>query len=199
MRKFLIIALICLIVCLIIGYRFYNYLNSLAPKDYSHLKIGDQAPDFIGKSVYKKNPKDKDFITEVIRLSDFRGKYVILCFYPKDNTPFCTKQMKSFKENYKELSDAGYEIIGISTDNEDSHKKFIDDHELQFRLICDTDRVIHEKYKAWSKKSLFWLGKKSWKTNRMTFIIGKDGITKDIIIKVVAKNHAQQILSNDYE
>lgn len=186
-KKLYIIISSVIIICLFIGKEIYIHMLSLAPKNYNYLKIGQKAPDFKGRYVSIKN-----FIPKKIALSDFKNSKLILYFYPKDNTPFCTLQAKSFRDNYKKLKRKGYEVIGISTDNSKSHIEFIKDHNLPFKLICDIDHSIHDKFGAWAKKSLF--GKKYWRTNRMTFII-KKGIISDIIIKVKAKNHAQQILN----
>ena len=148
------------------------------------LKTGEKAPDFEGK----------DQNGEVIRLSDFKGKKVILYFYPKDNTPGCTAQACNLRDNYADLTNAGYEVIGISSDDEKSHQKFIEKNDLPFRLIADTDKSIHEKYDTWKEKSMY--GKKYMGTVRTTFIIDEEGQIADIIEKVKTKDHTNQILVN---
>jgi peroxiredoxin Q/BCP len=146
------------------------------------LKVGDKAPEFEGK----------DQNGESIKLSDFKGKKVVLYFYPKDNTPGCTAQACNLRDNYSDLQAAGYEIIGISSDNEKSHQKFIDKFELPFRLIADTDKSIHEQYGTWVEKSMY--GKKYMGTARTTFVIDENGVISEIIEKVKTKDHTAQIL-----
>ena len=148
------------------------------------LKTGEKAPEFEGK----------DQNGETIRLTDFKGKKVVLYFYPKDNTPGCTAQACNLRDNYKDLIDAGYEVIGVSSDDEKSHQKFIEKHELPFRLIADTYKSIHEKYDTWKEKSMY--GKKYMGTVRTTFIIDEEGIIAEIIEKVKTKDHTNQILVN---
>jgi peroxiredoxin Q/BCP len=146
------------------------------------LQVGDQAPDFIGKDQAGNN----------VQLSDFSGKKLVLYFYPKDNTPGCTAQACNLRDNYQTLQQAGYEVIGVSTDNEQSHQKFIEKKQLPFRLIADTDRKIHEQYGTWIEKS--FLGKKYWGTARITYIINQQGSIERIIDRVQTSNHTKQIL-----
>ena len=146
------------------------------------LKEGDKAPEFEGK--------DQD--GNKIHLSDFTGKKVVLYFYPKDDTPGCTAQACNLRDNYKNLLKQNYIVIGVSGDNEKSHKKFIEKYQLPFPLIADTDKKINELYGVWKEKSMF--GKKYMGTVRTTFVIDEKGIIKEIIQKVKTENHAEQIL-----
>lgn len=146
------------------------------------LKEGDVAPDF---SVNDQNGNP-------VKLSDFKGKKVVLYFYPKDNTPGCTAESCNLRDNYQVLQKAGYEILGVSKDSEKSHQKFIDKFELPFTLLADTEKDIHEKYGTWIEKSMY--GKKYMGTARVTFLIDENGIIEEIIEKVQTKDHTAQIL-----
>ncbi len=146
------------------------------------LHKGDKAPDFEGK--------DQDGNT--IKLSDFRGKKVVIYFYPKDNTPGCTAQACNLRDNYPQLQQAGYEIIGISTDSEASHQKFREKQQLPYTLIADEDKRIHEKYDVWKEKSMY--GRKYMGTMRTTFLIDENGDIEEIITKVKTKDHTNQII-----
>ena len=145
------------------------------------LEIGQQAPDFSAKN---QNG-------ETVHLSDFKGKKVILYFYPKDNTPGCTTEACNFRDNYQSLKKDGFEIIGVSVDNEASHKKFISKHELPFQLLVDEDKRLVEAYGVWVEKNMY--GKKYMGTARTTFVIDEQGIIQHIIKKVDNKNASQQI------
>lgn len=149
------------------------------------LKAGDIAPDF---SVNDQNGNS-------IKLSDFKGKKIVLYFYPKDNTPGCTAEACNLRDNYKALQKAGYEILGVSKDGEKSHQKFIDKHELPFTLLADEEKEIHEKYGTWVEKSMY--GRKYMGTARVTFLIDEKGKIEEIIEKVKTKDHTAQILKND--
>lgn len=146
------------------------------------LSIGDQAPDF--------NVKDQD--GNKVSLADYKGKKVVLYFYPKDNTPGCTAEACNLRDNYSDLQNAGYEILGVSTDDEKSHKKFIEKQSLPFKLLADTEKEIHEKYGTWVEKNMY--GRKYMGTARKTFLIDEDGKIEDIIGKVKTKEHTAQIL-----
>ena len=146
------------------------------------LQPGDMAPDFSGI----------DQNGEQIKLSDFRGKKVVLYFYPKDDTPGCTAQACNLRDNYDQLQKEGFVVLGISKDNEKSHKKFIDKYNLPFSLIADTDTKINEAYGVWAEKSLY--GKTYWGTNRTTFVIDEEGKIAEVIRKVDTKNHISQII-----
>ena len=147
------------------------------------LKEGDKAPDF--------EVKDQD--GKKVKLSDYNGKKVILYFYPKDNTPGCTAESCNLRDNYADLTGKGYEVLGVSSDDEKSHQKFIQQHNLPFRLLADTDKVIHEKYGTWVEKSMY--GRKYMGTARVTFIIDEEGKIERIIDKVNTKEHTSQILT----
>jgi len=146
------------------------------------LSVGSKAPDF----------KTKDQDGNPVALSDFKGKKVVLYFYPKDMTPGCTAEACSLRDNYKALQKAGYEILGISTDNEKLHKKFIEKEKLPFRLLADEDKSVHAKFGTWVEKSMY--GRKYMGTARVTFIIDESGTVREVIEKVDTKNHASQIL-----
>ena len=146
------------------------------------LKEGDKAPQFTAK----------DQNGNTVSLSDFAGKDVILYFYPKDDTPGCTAEACNFRDNYQSLQQQGFTVIGVSTDDEASHQKFINKYRLPFTLISDTDKSIVEAYGVWVEKNMY--GKKYMGTARKTFIINKDGVISKIIDKVDTKDSSQQVL-----
>jgi len=146
------------------------------------LKPGVKAPDF--------TTTDQD--GKKVKLSDYRGRKVVLYFYPRDMTPGCTAEACNLRDNYKALQKAGYEILGVSTDTEKSHQKFIAKEKLPFRLLSDTDKTLHNKYGTWVEKSMY--GRKYMGTARKTFLIDEAGKIEDIIEKVNTKEHAAQIL-----
>lgn len=145
-------------------------------------KEGDKAPDFTAK----------DQNGNTVSLSDFRGKNIILYFYPKDNTPTCTTEACNFRDNYQSLLSKGFAVIGVSTDNEKSHKRFEKKFSLPFPLIADPDRKIVEQYGLWAEKMLF--GRKYMGTLRTTFVIDPNGKIVKVIDKVDSKNSSQQVL-----
>ncbi len=145
------------------------------------LAIGDQAPAITAK----------DQQGNTVNLSDFKGKKVILYFYPKDNTPGCTTEACNFRDNYQSLKQDGFEVIGVSTDSEQSHQKFIEKFELPFTLLVDEDQKIVNDYGVWAEKNMY--GKKYMGTNRTTFVIDEEGKIEHIIKKVDNKNATQQI------
>ena len=147
------------------------------------LQVNDPAPAFEGK--------DQD--NKTIKLADFAGKKLVLYFYPRDNTPGCTAQACNLRDNYEALQQAGYEVVGVSTDSPASHKKFIEKKKLPFRLIADEDRTIHEQYGTWVQKS--FLGKQYWGTARLSFVIDAEGKIERIIDRVKTASHTAQILS----
>lgn len=146
------------------------------------VEVGQQAPDF--------ESKDQDGNT--IKLSDYKGKKVVLYFYPKDNTPGCTAQACDLRDNYEALQKAGYEVIGISSDSGKSHQKFIQKFDLPFTLLADEDKSVHEKFGTWVEKSMY--GKTYMGTARTTYIIDENGIIAEIIDKVKTKEHTNQII-----
>jgi peroxiredoxin Q/BCP len=127
-----------------------------------------------------------------IRLQDLRGRKVILYFYPKDDTPGCTKEACNLRDNYAALQEAGYTIIGVSADTIESHKKFAEKYNLPFSLLADPEKKIISAYQAWGKKKLY--GKEYEGTLRITYIIDEDGIISRIIKNVKPEQHASQIL-----
>jgi len=148
----------------------------------STLKEGDKAPNFTAKDQNGKT----------VSLSDYKGKDVILYFYPQDNTPTCTNEACNYRDNYQSLVSKGFEVIGVSPDNEKSHKKFEAKFSLPFTLIADTDRSIVEAYGLWAEKTTF--GRTYMGVLRTTFVIDKKGVIKKIIDKVESKNASQQVL-----
>lgn len=129
---------------------------------------------------------------EQIKLSSYRGKKVILYFYPKDNTPGCTAEACSFRDNYQSLQSQGFEVLGVSVDDEKSHKKFESKFDLPFNLIADTDKKIVEAYGVWGEKSMY--GKTYMGTTRKTFVIDEEGKIALVVDKVDTKNSSQQLL-----
>lgn len=148
------------------------------------LQEGSLAPDFTAKDQHG-NP---------VTLSSFKGKKVILYFYPKDDTPGCTAEACNLRDNYQTLTQQGFVVIGVSTDSEKSHQKFIAKHKLPFILIADTDKKVHELYGTWQEKSMY--GRKYMGTVRYTFLIDENGVILKIFTKVDTKNHTQQILDS---
>ncbi|RYZ97766.1 MAG: thioredoxin-dependent thiol peroxidase [Sphingobacteriaceae bacterium] len=146
------------------------------------LNEGDKAPDF--------NSKDQN--GKAVSLADFKGKNVILYFYPKDDTPGCTAESCNFRDNYQSLLGLGFEVIGVSTDDEKSHKKFETKYSLPFTLIADESHEIVEAYGVWAEKNMY--GKKYMGTIRKTFVIDGNGIISKIIDKVDTGGASQQVL-----
>ena len=147
----------------------------------THLNPGDTAPDF----------KARDEKGEEIALSDYRGKKVILFFYPKDNTPGCTAEACNFRDHYEALTADGFEVIGVSTQDEKSHQKFIAKHDLPFHLIADEDRSVHEAYGTWGLKK--FMGREFDGTHRTTFVIDEEGTIEHVIKKVKTKQATEQL------
>lgn len=148
------------------------------------LKEGDKAPYFEGLN----QNGDK------VSLEDFKGKKLILYFYPKDFTPGCTNEACNLRDNYEFWKSKGYEIIGISPDSIESHLKFKEKNNLPFHLISDVNREIIKKYGAWGEKNMY--GKKVEGVLRKTFVINENGIIEKIYSKVDTKNHTEQILKD---
>ncbi len=147
------------------------------------LEVGQKAPDFTLKD---KNGKD-------ISLSDFRGKKVVLYFYPKDNTPGCTRQACAFSGLYSEFQKKGIEVIGVSKDSVASHIKFAEKHNLSFILLSDPELTAIQAYGVWQEKKLY--GKVSMGVVRTTFIIDENGIIEKVMPKVKPDTNASEILS----
>ena len=146
------------------------------------LKEGDKAPDFTSKD-QDGNP---------VKLSDHKGQKVVLYFYPKDDTPGCTKEACSFRDADDVYRKKGIKVFGVSTDDEKSHQKFISKFQLPFDLLADTDKSIVESYGVWGEKSMY--GKKYMGTNRKTFLIDEDGRIAKIFDKVNVEQHADEVL-----
>jgi len=146
------------------------------------LKKGDNAP-----AIKAKDQDGNDF-----SLTEYKGKKVILYFYPADNTPTCTTEACNLRDNYLELQKQGYDIVGVSPDDEKSHGKFISKFSLPFRLITDPENKVAMAYGVWGHKKLF--GKDYMGVLRTTFIIDEKGKIEKVIDKVKSKEHSKQIL-----
>lgn len=146
-----------------------------------NLKEGDPAPAF--ESVDQDGKK--------ISLEEYRGKKVVLYFYPKDDTPGCTAEACDLRDNYDTFLERGFDIIGVSADDEASHRKFIDKYNLPFRLVSDVDKKVLEAYGAWGEKKMY--GKTYMGVLRKTFVIGEEGIIEKVFEKVKTKEHTRQI------
>lgn len=146
------------------------------------LKVGDKAPDF--KAI------DQD--GKEMNLSDYKGKKVILYFYPKDNTSGCTAEACSLRDGYEDLQRMGLEVIGVSPDGAKSHQSFISKHNLPFRLIADTEKEVAQRYGVWGEKKMY--GRTYMGILRTTFIIDANGVISHIFNKVNTKDHVHQIL-----
>ena len=146
------------------------------------LKAGDKAPDFSGLN--EKN--------ETISLNDFKGKKLVLYFYPKDMTPGCTTQSCNLRDNYDTLLKQGYEVLGVSADSTKRHIKFIEKYDLPFSLLADEDHTVLNAYGVWGLKK--FMGKEYDGIHRTTFVIDENGIIIEVIGKVKTKEHAEQIL-----
>lgn len=147
----------------------------------STIKEGNKAPDFTGT----------DQNGNTVSLHDFKGKKVVLYFYPKDDTPGCTAQACNLRDNYSDLLKQGYQVIGVSTDSVKSHKKFETKYELPFPLIADEDKLIVEKYGVYGEK--MFMGKTHMGTIRTTFLIDEEGIVFKVLDKPDTKNQTQQV------
>lgn len=148
------------------------------------MQVGDKAPEVLGL-----NEKGEE-----IRTSDYKGKKVVLYFYPKDMTSGCTAQACNLRDNYSELRAAGYEVIGVSINDAKSHQKFIEKNQLPFTLITDTEQKLVQEFGVWGEKNMY--GRKYMGTFRTTFIINEEGVIERIISpkEVKTKDHAAQIL-----
>ena len=148
------------------------------------IQIGDKAPEVLG---HDENGNE-------IRLSDFKGKKLVLYFYPKDMTSGCTAEACNLRDNIGVLEAQGFAVLGASVDDAKSHQRFIAKHELPFHLIADTDKQLVEQFGVWGEKSMY--GRKYFGTFRTTFIINEEGIVERIIgpKNIKTKDHARQIL-----
>ncbi len=148
------------------------------------MNVGDKVPE-----VWGLNEKGEE-----IRASQYKGRKVVLYFYPKDMTSGCTVQACNLRDNYAELRAAGYEVVGVSINDAKSHLKFIEKNNLPFALIADTEQRLVQTFGVWGEKSMY--GRKYMGTFRTTFIIDEEGVIERIILpkEVKTKEHAQQIL-----
>ena len=147
------------------------------------LKVGDKIPAF--------SVKNQDGKT--VKHSDFLGRKLVLFFYPKDNTETCTKEACNLRDHYKKLKRNGYEVVGVSTDSDKSHRRFIDKFELPYDLLVDDQKALVSAFQVFGEKVLF--GRKYMGIIRTTFLIDEQGRIERIIDTVDAAHHAQQILS----
>lgn len=148
------------------------------------MNIGDKAPELLGT--------DQD--GKEIKLSDYKGKKIVLYFYPKDSTPGCTSQACSLRDNYELMQKRGYAVIGVSVQDEKSHKKFIEKYNLPFPLIADVDKILNETFGVYGEKKM--CGRTYMGTYRTTFIINEEGVIEEIFTpkQIKVKEHAEQIL-----
>jgi peroxiredoxin Q/BCP len=154
-------------------------------RNHHSMNIGDKAPDFTANNQDGKT----------VQLRDYRGKRVVLYFYPKDNTPTCTIEACNLRDNYQRFLQLGYVVLGVSPDSEKSHQKFKAKHELPFDLLADTDLGLAKMYGVWGEK--FTFGKQYMGIKRTTFVIDEEGKFLDIITDVKSKMHTDQILLAD--
>ena len=146
------------------------------------LKVGDKVPNFISSDQHGNT----------VALSDFKGKKLVVFFYPAASTPTCTVEACNLRDHYKELQDAGYEILGVSKDTERKQKNFSDKYNFPFPLLADTDREVIETFGVWVTKK--FMGRVYDGIHRKSFVINEEGIVSKVIDKVKSKEHARQIL-----
>ena len=149
----------------------------------TNLREGDKAPSFSGAN---ENG-------EIISLENYKGKKLVLFFYPKDDSPGCTKEACNLRDNYKKFQKLGYEILGVSPDTSKKHKKFIDKYEFQYPLLADTEKEMIHAYGIWGPKK--FMGREYDGLHRTTFIINEQGLIEKIFESVKTKDHSQQIMS----
>ena len=147
------------------------------------LKEGDKAPEFAVP----------DQEGNIVRSKDLRGKKIVLYFYPKDDTPGCTKEACSFRDSFAKFKRRGIEVFGVSLDSEKSHQKFINKFSLPFRLLADTDKKLSESFGTYGEKK--FMGRTYMGNNRMTFLIDEKGKIKKIFEKVKPEDHADEVLA----
>lgn len=157
--------------------------KSTAPEtNPSHLQIGKKAPAF---SLHDGEGK-------TVKLGDFKGKKLVIYFYPKDMTPGCTTEACAFRDDYDAIRAAGAEVVGVSTDDPSSHARFSEKYQLPFPLLSDPEHAMIEKYGAWAEKSMY--GKKYWGVARMTYILDEDGKVLHVFPKVKPADHSREVL-----
>lgn len=149
----------------------------------TQLKAGDQAPDFSA-------PNEKN---ETVSLTDYKGKKLVLYFYPKDDTPGCTAESCSLRDGYGAFKAKGYEILGVSPDSVKKHVKFQEKYNLPFNLLADESHAVSEAYGVWGEKK--FMGRKYMGVIRTTFVIDENGKIERVIDKVDTENHAEQVLN----
>jgi peroxiredoxin Q/BCP len=149
----------------------------------THLKVGDKAPDF--------SAKDQDGNT--ISLSDYKGKKLVVFFYPKASTPGCTAEACNLNDNYERFKSQGYEILGVSADSAKRQSNFKNKYGFQYPLLADEDKAVIEAFGVWGPKK--FMGKEYDGIHRTTFVIDENGVLEDVITKVKTKEHTAQILS----
>lgn len=149
------------------------------------MQIGDKAPEVLGK--------DQD--GKEIKLSDFKGKKLVLYFYPKDSTPGCTAEACNLRDNYELMLKRGYAVVGVSVQDEKSHKKFIEKYDLPFPLIADVEKTLNETFGVYGEKKMY--GRTYMGTFRTTFVIDETGVIEDVFTpkQIKVKEHAEQILA----
>ena len=146
------------------------------------LKAGDKAPDFSGKDEQGKT----------ISLSDYKGKKLVVFFYPKANTPTCTTEACNLRDHYKELKDKGYEILGVSADSQKKQSNFKTKYDFPYPLLADEDKAVIKAFDVWGEKK--FMGRTFDGIHRVTFVIDENGVIEKVIDDVKAKKHTEQIL-----
>jgi peroxiredoxin Q/BCP len=148
------------------------------------MNIGDKAPELLGRD---ENGNE-------LKISDFKGKKLVLYFYPKDSTPGCTSEACNLRDNYQRLLERGYAVVGVSVQDEKSHKRFIEKYQLPFPLIADTDHTLVEAFGVWGEKKM--AGRTYMGTLRTTFVIDEEGRVAEIYgpKQIKVKEHAEQII-----
>ena len=149
----------------------------------AELTVGKEVPDF---SLPNETGK-------MVSLKNLRGKQVVLYFYPKDDTPGCTKEACGFRDSITSILKTGSVVLGVSLDGQESHRKFVAKHDLPFSLLSDEDATVSKTYRVYTQKSMY--GKKYWGIERSTFVIGPDGIMKAIFRKVKVDGHVNEVLT----
>jgi len=149
----------------------------------SILEVGVQAPDFTAQDQEGK----------LVSLQEYRGRKLVLYFYPKDDTPGCTKEACAFRDNFPNFNLLGIAILGVSVDSESKHKKFAEKFSLPFRLVADPDKHIVEAYGVWGQKK--FMGREYMGTSRVTYLINEQGVIEKVWPKVKPDEHAEELLS----